>query len=61
MKRLSNSKLIKMVEPQLKVIEKYLIDFTSFSNPEKEISFKESTQNRKFSNLFKNSRLPINL
>lgn len=51
---------IKMVKPQLDLIEKHL-KFLPFQDPERGITTDRVFEKRAFRNLFKNSRLPLNL
>lgn len=52
---------IKMVKPQLDIIEKYQEFLPIFQGPERDTTFNTYYSNMAFGNLFKNSRLPITL
>jgi hypothetical protein len=54
-------KNVKMVKPQMDLIEQYLEFLPLFHKPERETTFYTIYDNNKFRNLFRNSRLPLNL
>jgi hypothetical protein len=54
-------KNVKMVKPQMDLIEQYLEFLPLFYKPERETTFYTIHDNNKFRKLFRNSRLPLNL
>jgi hypothetical protein len=52
---------IKMVKPQLELIEKYQKFLPLFKKPERDTTYNTLYENKAFINLFKNARLPITL
>lgn len=56
-----NMKTIKMVKPQMDLINKYLEFLPLFYKPERDTTINFINDNNKFRVLFRNSRLPLNL
>jgi len=56
-----NMKNIKLVKPQMELIEQYQQYLPLFNKPEWDIKITDIFDNNKFRTLFRNSRLPLNL